>query len=78
MRQHYRLCSRPPPRLPAVAIAPAQARKMSTTYNTILTPKTATNPTGVNHTLTATVIRHTENCDPDGGSPQIEPARAPT
>ncbi len=56
-----------------VAIAPAQARKMSTTYNTFLTPKTATNPTGVNHTLTATVIQHTENCDPDGGSPQIGP-----
>jgi hypothetical protein len=46
--------------------APAQARKMSTTYMTILSPKTATKPTGVTHTVTATVMRHTENCDPDG------------
>jgi hypothetical protein len=50
------------------AVAPlAQARKMSTTYTTLLGPATATNPIGANHTLTATVIRHTENCDPDGG-----------
>jgi hypothetical protein len=58
-----------------LATAPAQARKMSTTYTTILSPKTATNPTGVNHTLTATVIRHTQNCDPGPQSPQIEPAQ---
>jgi hypothetical protein len=49
-----------------LATAPAQARKMSTTYTTILSPKTATNPTGVTHTVTATVLRHTENCDPNG------------
>jgi hypothetical protein len=61
-----------------LATAPAQARKMSTTYTTSLTPKTATNPTGVNHTLTATVIRHTENCDPDPQTPQIEPAQGVT
>jgi hypothetical protein len=61
-----------------LATAPAQARKMSTTYTTSLTPKTATNPTGVNHTLTATVIRHTENCDPDPGTPQIDPAQGVT
>jgi hypothetical protein len=58
-----------------LATAPAQARKMSTTYTTNLSPKTATNPTGVNHTLTATVIRHTQNCDPGPQSPQIEPAQ---
>jgi hypothetical protein len=59
-----------------VATAPvAQARHMSTTYFTLLSPKTATHPIGVNHTLTATVIRHTENCDPDYGSPQIGPAQ---
>jgi hypothetical protein len=57
------------------AVPAAQARHMSTSYFTILSPKTATNPVGVNHTLTATVIRHTENCDPDGGSPQTEPAQ---
>jgi hypothetical protein len=53
----------------------AQARKMSTSYLTSLSPKTATNPVGVNHTLTATVIRHTENCDPDAQSVQTEPAQ---
>ena len=58
-----------------LATAPAQARKMSTTYTTNLSPTTATNPTGVNHTLTATVIRHTQNCDPGPQSPQIEPAQ---
>jgi hypothetical protein len=59
-----------------VATAPvAQARKMSTSYFTMLSPKTATNPIGVNHTLTATVIRHTENCDPDYQSVQTEPAQ---
>jgi hypothetical protein len=59
-----------------VATAPvAQARKMSTSYMTFLSPKTATNPIGVNHTLTATVIRHTENCDPDYTSVQTEPAQ---
>ena len=61
--------------LALLATAPAQARKMSTTYTTTLSPKTATNPTGVNHTLTATVLRHTQNCDPDGQSMQIEPAQ---
>ncbi len=57
-----------------VATAPvAQARHMSTTFFTLLSPKTATHPIGVNHTLTATVIEHTENCDPGYGSPQIGP-----
>jgi hypothetical protein len=51
----------------------AEARKMSTTYTTSLGPATATNPVGANHTLKATVIRHTENCDPNG-QVQIEPA----
>jgi hypothetical protein len=62
-----------------LATAPvAQARKMSTSYKTSLGPKTATNPIGVNHTLTATVLRHTENCDPDAQSVQIEPAQGVT
>ncbi|HEX5923630.1 MAG TPA: Calx-beta domain-containing protein [Baekduia sp.] len=56
----------------------AQARKMSTSYMTSLGPKTATNPIGVNHTVTATVMRHTENCDPDAQSVQIEPEQGAT
>jgi Calx-beta domain len=56
----------------------AQARKISTSYMTSLGPKTATNPVGVNHTVTATVMRHTQNCDPDAQSVQIEPEQGAT
>ena len=62
-----------------LAIVPAaQARHMSTTYVTSLTPKTATKPIGVNHTVTATVIRQTENCDPKFGPMQTGPAAGKT
>jgi len=56
------------------AVAPlAQARKISTTHSTLLGPPSATNPIGTNHTLTATVLVHTENCDPDGPPPSSLP-----
>ena len=56
------------------AVAPlAQARKISVTHNTLLGPATASNPVGTNHTLTATVLMHTENCDPYGPPPSSLP-----
>src|SRR5215211_4036818 len=61
----------------AVTAPLAHARKMSTTYKTLLGPASATNPIGVNHTVTATLLRHTENCDPNG-STQIVPEAGKT
>ena len=56
------------------AVAPfAQARKISITHSTLLGPSSASNPIGTNHTLTATVLMHTENCDPYGPPPSSRP-----
>jgi hypothetical protein len=61
----------------AVTAPLAQARKMSMTYVTLLGPASATNPIGANYTVTATLMRHTQNCDPNG-STQIGPASGKT
>lgn len=57
------------------ATAPlAQARKISITHSTSLGPATASNPTGANHTVTATVKSTSQNCDPDFPGSQTWPA----